>query len=186
MSTSQYSGDLTTPEMWDSFWQRSNSSSRWKLLINGYGVAAIHQRRINKTLKLVLSDLDSTSGDVMELGCAPGRVLEHMARLRPQHRYHGLDYAEDGVKRAKVSLRKAGLHCTIHQGDLKTFEPPRKYDLVVSYGLIEHFTNPLSILKAHKRFCAPNGRVAITVPNYAHPAHYGFVRREESNDVAMG
>lgn len=177
MRNSQCSGDLTTPEMWDGFWRRSDCNSRWKLLFNGYGVAAIHQRQINKTLELILSDLDSTSGDVIELGCAPGRLLEHMARLRPQHRYHGLDYAEDGVKRAKVSLRNAGLHCTIHQGDIKTFEPPRKYDLVVSCGLIEHFTNPLPILKAHKRFCAPNGRVAITVPNYANPITKWFIQQ---------
>lgn len=176
MNNSQHSGDLTTPEMWDSFWRKSDASSRRKFLSNRYGVTVIHQRRINEMLELILSDLDSTPGDIMELGCAPGRVMENMARLRPQHRYHGLDYAKDGVKRSRSALKNAGLCCTVHHGDIKTFETPRKYDLVVSYGLIEHFTDPLPMLKEHKRFCTPKGRVAITVPNYAHPIVKRFIQ----------
>lgn len=45
-----------------------------------------------------------------------------------------------------------------------------KDDLVVSFGLIEHFDDPREILDHHVRLVRPGGTVGVQLPNYGHPA----------------
>jgi SAM-dependent methyltransferase len=115
--------------------------------------------------------------DIVELGCAPGIVLERLHRLHPQHRLHGIDFAPDGCRLARERFRAAGFPVTLHEGDLRSIELPRRYDLVLSCGLIEHFADPVEILRCHLRFAVPGGLVAVTVPNFATPVVRFFLQR---------
>jgi SAM-dependent methyltransferase len=108
------------------------------------------------------------SADVLELGCAPGGMLEQLHGLRPEHRYRGIDIAEDGLEIARERLAARGIVADLTLGDIRTavVEPA---DLVVSFGLAEHFTDPADAMRYHRRFVRPGGWVAVTVPNYTHP-----------------
>ena len=64
-------------------------------------------------------------------------------------------------------LGRKGVAATIHFGDFRDVELSRQFDMVMSFGLIEHFDYPVLIVKDYARLCAPGGRVALTVPNFA-------------------
>lgn len=54
----------------------------------------------------------------------------------------------------------------IIEADLFNYETPVQYDLVLSCGLIEHFTDTADIIERHIRFLKPGGTLFITLPNF--------------------
>ena len=166
-------GDLTTANYWDQTWttqtphpvrllERLRRAAHWKF---------------DRMLGRLVDAIGKPEADILELGCAPGTILERVHRLRPGHRLHGIDFSADGCRMAEERLAVAGVAVTLHQGDIRTLAPPRRYDLVLSCGLIEHFTDPADILRCHARFAVPGGLVAVTVPNFAAPVVRYFLRR---------
>jgi SAM-dependent methyltransferase len=121
-----------------------------------------------------LVDLGGTSSaDILEVGCAPGRFLSMIGKSRPQHRLAGVDLATDAVAR----MREAGCQAELFEGDVRTVELPRKFDVVLSFGLLEHFDDPVEIVRAHARHAKAGGHVAVTVPNYAAPPVRALLQR---------
>jgi ubiquinone/menaquinone biosynthesis C-methylase UbiE len=60
--------------------------------------------RMPREWEVLLADLLSQAkeGDsVLELGCAPGAMITLPHSLRPDLRYHGIDYAPLGIKVAR-------------------------------------------------------------------------------------
>lgn len=54
----------------------------------------------------------------------------------------------------------------IIETDLFTYEPKEKFDMVLSFGLIEHFNDTQFIIKEHLKFLKPGGTLFITLPNF--------------------
>ncbi|MGK5443209.1 class I SAM-dependent methyltransferase [Micromonospora sp. URMC 105] len=164
---------LTTADTWDGIWtgrQRNQGVTRTK-----------ERLRHTRTWRRLLTELLDSTGrtgpvDVLELGCAPGRMLLELHGLRPGHRYSGIDYAPGGLEAAEKLLAAAGIPATLHLGDIRTATVPPA-DLAVSFGLVEHFTEPADAVGYHRRFLRPGGTAAITVPNYAHPLTARLMRR---------
>lgn len=55
---------------------------------------------------------------------------------------------------------------TIIEADLFTYQPLEKYDLVASFGLIEHFLDTKEIISKHLIFLNDEGTLFITLPNF--------------------
>ncbi|SDD78066.1 Methyltransferase domain-containing protein [Dyadobacter soli] len=55
---------------------------------------------------------------------------------------------------------------TTVEDDLFNYNPERKFDLVMSNGLIEHFEDTRAIIQKHASFLAPGGHILITLPNF--------------------
>lgn len=118
----------------------------------------------------------------LEIGSAPGRhSVELWRRLNLEP--WGLEYTRSGVAAQKALFRKWGLdERLVMAGDLfdddwrsSHFEA---YDLVASYGFIEHFDNPQEILRMHLELLRPGGLLVVTVPNLYETTWYGrLVRR---------
>ena len=156
-------GDLTNAAGWETMWRRG-----------GGGVRARVSAALARDYDAVMSGiLDSAAHgeaiDVLELGCAPGTMIEMMHRLRPQHRYGGVDIALESLGPTRDRVAAGGCDVTLWAGDLRDIVLPRRFQLVVSIGLIEHFDDPAEVIRHHARLAAPGGMVAVTVPNYAHP-----------------
>jgi len=169
---SNSSNDLTSPAYWDAEWCAAG--------LSGEAVPASGAGKRGTLDKLLVSLLDATgsdAADIMELGCAPGKMLQRMHTLRPRHRYHGVDYAPKGLEMTRGFLGSASVDAVIHQADIRSFQPLQEYDLVLSLGLVEHFPDPTEIFAAHRRICRSGGLVAVTVPNYAHPLAKWFIRQ---------
>lgn len=61
----------------------------------------------------------------------------------------------------------------LHEGDIKiieadlfTYQPAVQYDMVLSFGLIEHFSDTKFIIEKHLPFLKPGGTLFITLPNF--------------------
>lgn len=159
--------DLTTAESWDRLWRASHGEAT--------GLKSRLKSRLKSQrswLRLLARLLDAPGKDraldVLELGCAPGSMLMQLYRLRPQHSYRGLDIAPVGLDIARKRLADAGIAAELTFGDIRSAELA-KADLVVSFGLAEHFSDLTEAIRWHRRFVKPGGMVAVTVPNYAHP-----------------
>ena len=105
--------------------------------------------------------------NAIELGGFPGYYSIYLKK------YQGLDttlfdyYIHEGL--IKELLAKNGLKeddINIIESDLFTYTPEEKYDLVTSFGLIEHFSDTASIIKTHLQFLKTGGTLFITLPNF--------------------
>ncbi len=65
--------------------------------------------------------------------------------------------AKNGLPPAAISIIEA---------DLFNYTPVKKYDLVLSCGLIEHFEDTADIIRKHIAFLKPGGILFITLPNF--------------------
>ncbi len=123
-----------------------------------------------------------TGLQALEIGSAPGRIsLELWRRLGLEP--WGLEYTQAGVAAQKALYRRFGLdEALIMQGDLldAAWRQPHAggYDLVASFGLIEHFRDPLEVVRNHLELLRPGGVLVVTVPNLNETTWYGrLVRR---------
>lgn len=163
---------LTTVETWDTLWTAPSNR-----LINRCKSHLRHAKTWRRLLARFL-DAPGVAGpiDVLELGCAPGQMLLQLHQLRPANHYHGIDMAPDGLALAHERLRAAGVPAGLHLGDIRHARVPPA-DLVVSFGLVEHFTDTVEIIRHHRRFLRPGGVAAVSVPNYAHPLVVSLLTR---------
>jgi trans-aconitate methyltransferase len=65
---------------------------------------------------------------------------------------------------------------SIIEADLFDYTPQKRYDLVMSFGLIEHFNDTKAIIETHLQFLKPGGVLFITLPNFK--AVNGWVQRK--------
>lgn len=65
---------------------------------------------------------------------------------------------------AANELKDNDIH--IIETDLFSHQETRKYDLVLSCGLIEHFNDTADIIQRHIDFVKPGGTLFITLPNF--------------------
>ena len=66
-------------------------------------------------------------------------------------------------------LEKNGLKSgdiNIIEADLFNYKPEKLYDMVLSFGLIEHFNDTKAIIETHLQFLKPGGVLFITLPNF--------------------
>lgn len=165
-------GDLTSADFWDDRYENLEKPSGVTSWLRGKA-----HWQFDSMLAYLLDSVSTNPMNILEIGCAPGNILESIHRLRPQHQLHGIDFVPHGVKMTQKRLSDAKIPAIIHQGDVRKFSPSQKYDMVISTGFVEHFSNPVEMLEHHARLASPNGHVVVTVPNYAHPLVRTFIQR---------
>lgn len=111
-------------------------------------------------------------------------MLLDMHNLRDDVRYRGVDYAPAGLERCRAVLGHAGVVAQLSLGDIATRLPIPLADLVVSFGLIEHFDDPAEAIGYHRNVCRHGGTVGVTVPNYSHPLVVALLRRFSPDTLA--
>ncbi len=110
--------------------------------------------------------LTKTNGRAIEIGCVPGQFLAYICR---EFGYfpEGIDYVKNAGKITGQTLKNNGLNkFKIHQADFRTWKTNKKYDLVCSFGFIEHFSNPEDIMKKHIALLKNDGKLIVEVPNF--------------------
>ncbi|MCC8425263.1 bifunctional 2-polyprenyl-6-hydroxyphenol methylase/3-demethylubiquinol 3-O-methyltransferase UbiG [Mucilaginibacter sp. UR6-11] len=76
-------------------------------------------------------------------------------------------------------LEKNGLKqddIKVIEADLFTYKPVEQYDMVLSFGLIEHFKDTKAIIETHLPFLKTGGTLFITLPNFK--SINGWVQRK--------
>lgn len=105
-------------------------------------------------------------GTCFEVGCYPGRFLIYLGQTFG-YTVNGVDAKpgthdrlEDFVPSFNV---KVG---TFYEGDFFTLEVPSPFDVVCSFGFVEHFDDVDRVVEAHVRFVKPGGLLVISCPNF--------------------
>ena len=147
--------DLTTRSHWDEAW---SAPPRWRLP-SGLLVGT-------RNIQRVLRSHVQPGMQVLELGCAPGKILAWTA-VKLGARVSGLDYSEQGITWSRRLFDTLGAHADLRREDvLNTSFPRGSFDLVYSWGLIEHFDDPRPFVRAHIELARSGGLAVIGVPHY--------------------
>lgn len=115
---------------------------------------------------------------LLEVGCARSTWLPYFA-IHHGFAVTGLDYSSAGCAQARRILELAEVEGEVVEGDM--FAPPPsllgRFDVVVSFGLVEHFTDTPAALEALKAFLKPGGTLLTTTPNMGRGSLVGTFQR---------
>ncbi len=147
--------NLTDRSFWKSFWE-----SRIGLIFNikpdyvfGDILAGIIKQKNAKT--------------AIELGGFPGYYAIYL-KIYQNLETTLLDYfIHEGLVNELLNangLKQGDIN--IIEADLFNYIPEQQYDIVLSFGLIEHFADTKGIIKTHLSFLKPGGTLFITLPNF--------------------
>jgi len=151
----------TPPEYWQAVYRRSGRLRRrclGKWSFPQIGELAEHLAPLR----------ERQATEFLEVGCAPGGFMVYF------HQVHGwtvsgIELSEAGLTRTRELLAVNGVEARLYQGDVLQLRPDRQYDVVGSFGLVEHFDDPLPCYRAMSQWLRPGGALLVTVPNLLGP-----------------
>lgn len=125
-----------------------------------------------------IPNIDGKNKTCIEIGCYPGRYLSVFGELG--YELFGIDLT-DKLGILPTWLREKGYKVgSFWKMGIQDFDPKQKFDVVASFGFIEHFTNWDKILMKHMSFVKENGYLILEVPNFLgafqHWVHANFDR----------
>jgi len=147
--------NLTDRAFWKSFWESKKD--------------LVFYLKPNYVFGDILAKLieEKNIKNAIELGGFPGYYATYLKK------YQHLDttlfdyFIHEGL--IDQLLEKNGLKhgdVNIIEADLFAYKPERLYDMVLSFGLIEHFNDTKAIIGTHLQFLKPGGILFITLPNF--------------------
>jgi 2-polyprenyl-3-methyl-5-hydroxy-6-metoxy-1,4-benzoquinol methylase len=154
---------ITTPDYWEGNWAHIDvpeainpgndaPENHYYQVMHKYFVGALGERCV-------------PGARLIEIGCGGSSWLPYFNRTFG-YEVSGIDYTVTGTRLSKLILDKAGVSGKIVQGDL--FDPPpnwiERFDVVISFGLVEHFENTSDVVYACSRYLRPGGQMITLVP----------------------
>lgn len=153
----------STVGYWDENWRRASANAR-ELDRDLQG--SYFWQRIDRALAQSFSGEESTVRSLIEIGAGASEWLPYLSK-RFGFEVAGLDYSEVGCQRARDILAGTSTSGVIYQADM--FAPPTnllgKFDVVVSFGLVEHFSDTASAVRACADYAKPGGLIVTLIPN---------------------
>jgi 2-polyprenyl-3-methyl-5-hydroxy-6-metoxy-1,4-benzoquinol methylase len=156
--------DKAGQKYWDDSWASSEipeivdpSDPRLSNFIN---------RRFNQIFARIFEKSDASSMRLLEIGCAKSAWLPYFAK-EFGFSVFGIDYSPIGCEMARKVLHANGVEGEVVCADI--FSPPEDmletFDVVVSFGVVEHFDDTASCLRAASSFLKPGGLLITNIPN---------------------
>ena len=157
------SSSLTEHTFWDSFWEdiKVPITPDQDFSFDRCLTKALHEV-LDTAVDLRNPNARST---VLEIGAAPGKWLS----IFPQDLYEvsGIEYSDRGMQALQANLKTLNIKPRVLiYGDFFALEPEPSYDIVMSLGFIEHFNDPLMVVKRHIEWLKPGGLLILGVPNF--------------------
>ncbi len=149
------SGSLTDTAFWEGYWGRFS-------LPDAVDERRSFDRALANRLRFLL---EGVRGKVLEIGCAPGRWLAFLSREFGLG-VAGIEFTADGAAATRRNLELLDVRkANILEADFLVEPPSPTYDVVVSLGFVEHFTDAVGIVSRHGKWLRPGGLLVIGVPN---------------------
>jgi SAM-dependent methyltransferase len=148
-------GPKTEKAHWDAAWQLPvKARLPLRLNVGVLNVTRLLERHVRPGSRYI------------EIGCAPGKMLAWVASVLKAETV-GLDYSEPGIAKCRALFDALGLKVNLHHDDFfKHHLPPASFDVVTSFGVIEHFDDPRPVVQRHLDLVKPGGVALIGIPNY--------------------
>jgi MoaA/NifB/PqqE/SkfB family radical SAM enzyme/2-polyprenyl-3-methyl-5-hydroxy-6-metoxy-1,4-benzoquinol methylase len=109
-----------------------------------------------------VSHLLPRQADILDVGCAAGHMMDILSNHNPDWRVTGVEINEEAVRIGREAGRNI-IHGAIEDVEI----PDQKFDLILLSHLIEHVTDPPSLLRKLAGLLKPGGRIVIETPNTA-------------------
>jgi SAM-dependent methyltransferase len=94
----------------------------------------------------------------------------------------GIDYSPAGVTATQDNLARQGIKSEIIEGDYLSYTFSSKFDVIVSFGVVEHYTRPALIIEKCFEDLRKGGVCFCAVPNFE-SALYARLQRAVDNGV---
>lgn len=124
------------------------------------------KRRFHELFIELFDGMETTSMRILEVGCAKSSWLPYFSN-EFGFEVVGLDYSLIGCEMARAILNNSGVEGSVVCSDL--FSPPLDmigtFDLVVSFGVVEHFEDTDVCIRAISSFLKPGGMLITNIPN---------------------
>ncbi|MCF6170798.1 MAG: class I SAM-dependent methyltransferase [Bacteroidales bacterium] len=159
---------LTGKQYWENYWK----SVQLPLEIRRENAAP----NIQAELDVFEKYLPKLPLSVLEIGGAPGQYLAWFHKTLG-YEVSCLDYSDEGCKKTRENFKLLNIRGKVYQGDLfsDTIQLPR-FDVVCSFGFIEHFSDLNGVVGKHLEFLKPGGILLLGVPNLLGINHW-FLKR---------
>lgn len=158
LGTSADTGCLTQPEGWLRYWQEHLK------LPKRFNSKSPASRCIAKELTRHLAGCEDKL--FVELGCCPGKWMAFVHDTFGLN-VSGIDYLDVGIDLTSRNLTALGVpYDNLWTGDIIGFDPPLRFDVVFSKGLVEHFEDLDLLLGKHILWLKPGGIAIIVVPHF--------------------
>ena len=103
--------------------------------------------------------------NVFEIGCCPGRFLKFFHSKKIE--INGIDYSKESFNEMIEDFKKNNIsYNNIILEDFSKFKSKKKYDLVCSFGFIEHFDDVAPVINSHVDLLNDKGTLLIGIPNF--------------------
>jgi len=131
-----------------------------------------------KIFNYIIKEIDPCNKNVIELGCGRG-VLSYLLNKYDPKSITLMDFSNEALLRAKNIFKDTD---NVHylKGDLLNLKSSKKYDVVFSSGVVEHFSDTLRKQAIYKHFEVSDDKVIFIVP--AKP-HYNTIRHKKRNTI---
>ena len=153
-------GALTDEAFWDAYWQALSLPTAVE-----EDKGSAYQREILNVFKRFVPK--STGLRALEIGGAPGGYLAYVVRTFG-HEATAIDSSSIGCQKLQENFRLLNIPVNVYcrdvlQADVSDLE---RFDLVYSLGLVEHFDDPIPMIRKHVELAKPGGLVVVGLPNF--------------------
>ena len=150
-------GSAGQPVVDQSYWDRHNAEIALRYDPTHVAFSALFDRYVPRA---------GPNATCFEVGCYPGNFLIHFGR-RFGYRASGIDATPLVLDRMRQYLEAHDVVVhRLYQGDFFTFDSPEPYDLVCSFGFVEHFERFEDVLGRHVDLVKPGGTLVVSCPNF--------------------
>ena len=156
--------DIAGKSYWDFTWEGTLLPE----MIDPYRSDPNHylDRKFHDFFRRVFLDKETKNKKLLEIGCARSIWLPYFAK-EFCFKVYGIDYSEVGCQQAMQILSNEGVKGEIVCADF--FSPPestlKAFDVVVSFGVLEHFKDTTACISAFSKFLKPGGLLITNIPN---------------------
>lgn len=123
-------------------------------------------------------------GDLLEIGCGFGYLLESFARATAgRWRLHGTDISAHAAAMARRRLALSGSSAAVLAADIQQGIPfRRQFDVLIAVNVIEHLHDPAAAVRAIHAALRPGGVVVAHLPTISSAlAGWIYARTYESD-----
>ncbi len=156
--------EKTSPEFWDHWWKGSGLPP--PIDPHRAGIKNYPFRKLHQYFERTFNGYSTASLELVEVGCGQSTYLPYFARSFG-FRVSGIDRSEVGCETARVLLEREGVKGDVYCADL--FAVPERlagrFDVVISFGVVEHFEPTVDPVRAMASLLKPGGRMITNIPN---------------------
>ncbi len=169
-SDKAYSNRLTNIEFWDSSYKNRSldqfDPDNWRNISSRNIINTIEKLRIEKS-------------SICEVGGGDAELLCYLASRYHNSEFSIIDFSAVGCDLAKKRAEKENVKLSVFQEDI--FYPPRsltnKFDFIISQGVVEHFLDLSSVMRAKSRLLKKGGKILTLIPNFSSPIYAYLCKR---------